>query len=143
MHVEGLTEAIRAMEELGLKTPVELRDELGKIGEKVAEGARGEAVLKGDVYHGVPTDHGDPGRRPGDLANKIKVYPGGPYKVIVREYSKTRSRKYPGGYAYPARIEYGDGGVRAFMRPAAELMQPVAEEMVSLMMDRIVESEGF
>ena len=143
MHVEGLTEAIRAMEEIGLKTPIELQAELGVIGERVAEGARGEAVLKGDVYHGTPTDHGDPARRPGDLANKIKVYPGGPYKVIVREYSKTRSRRYPGGYPYPTRIEYGDGGVRAFMRPAAQLMQPVAEQMVSDMMDQITESEGF
>jgi len=143
MHVEGLTEAIRAMEEVGLKTPPEFMAELRLIGDKVAEGARGEAVLKGDVYHGVPTDHGDPSRRPGDLANKIKTYSGGPMRVIVREYSRTRSRKYPGGYPYPSRIEYGYGGVRAFMRPAAVLMQPVAEEMAAGMMDRIIESEGF
>ena len=143
VRVHGLDEAMVAFTEIGGKTPVELRDKLMDIAERVAEAARGEAAMKGLFYKGAG-DHGDPSTYPGELIDKIRARRGsGRVAARVTEFSSTHTEKYPSGYSYPRRFEYGQGGRRAFMRPAAELMQPVAERMASDMMDEIIDMEGF
>lgn len=140
VEVEGLQEAVAALTGFRTRLRVKLADRLRDGADLTRKAASGEAVLKGDVYHGKPTDHGDPARMPGDLAHKIKVRMASLFTYDVVEYSRTRSRRYPGGYPYPRRIEYGPGG-KAFMEPTARLMTPVVERMVSDMIDELEAEE--
>jgi len=140
IEVEGLQEAVAALTGFRVRMRVRLADTLRDGADLVRKGASGQAVLRGDVYHGKPTDHGDPGRMPGDLAHKIKVQMRSLFTYDVVEYSRTRSRAYPGGYPYPRRIEYGPGG-KAFMAPTARLMSPLVERMVSDMIDELEAEE--
>jgi len=144
IKIEHLDATVRAFDEGAVKQEEETRLTLRAVAERVAEAARGEATLKGDIYHGAG-DHGDPTRHDGDLVHKITVRSagGGGFRLAVVESSRTRTKKYPEGYPYPRRLEYGNGGARAFMAPAAELMTPVANQMFDDMTDHVWESEGF
>jgi hypothetical protein len=141
IRIDGATATAREFQNLSLRVPDRLRDTLEKGASRLRDAAQAEAIGKGDVYAGRG-DHGDPARKPGDLARKISVYRY-PTRFDVVEHSRTRTRLYPGGYAYPRRLEYGGGGARAFMRPAAEKMAPVITVMVDEMLDRLFLEEGF
>jgi hypothetical protein len=141
VHIEGLKETVDALDEIDAELGERLRRELRDIAQTGSDMAAYIAASKGDIYKGVG-DHGDPGRRDGDLVHKIKVkdMPGIAYKVV--EYSRTRTKRYPSGYRYPNRLEYGMSG-RAFMAPMRDAMEPIAVDRLRLMADKLIEEKGF
>ena len=139
VHIEGLNETIRALAELDAEFPTRMRDELKDVAQQGSDMAAFIASSRGDIYHGAG-DHGDPSRRDGDLVAKISVRRAGPDSFAAVEYSTTTTKKYP-RYPYPRRIEYGSPG-RAFMRPMADRMGPIAESRMDLMADRLIEEKG-
>lgn len=116
-----------------------MRDELKDVAQQGSDMAAFIASARGDIYHGAG-DHGDPSRHDGDLVNKISVRKAGADGFAAVEYSTTSTKKYP-RYSYPRRIEYGMSG-RAFMRPMADKMGPIAEARMDLMADRLIEEKG-
>lgn len=140
VHIVGLKEAMTALAELDAEFPHRMRDELKDVAQQGADMAAYIASSRGDVYHGAG-DHGDPSRHDGDLVSKISVRRAGPDAFAAVEYSKTRTQKYPGGYPYPRRIEYGMSG-RAFMRPMSDRMGPIAQARLDLMADLLIEEKG-
>jgi hypothetical protein len=95
----------------GLKR--ELQGKLRVIGREVAEQAKQVAEfrrLRGEE----PFD-----KHQGALiARIIPTVRGG--SVFIRDSARTVSAKYPQGYNYPARYEYGQGGSRSFLRDGLE-----------------------
>lgn len=139
IHVEGLREAIHAFEEFDAETPHRLRGELKDVAQQGSDMAAFIATARGDIYHGAG-DHGDPARHDGDLVAKISVRKAGPDGYAAVEYSTTSTKKYP-RYSYPRRIEYGTPG-RAFMRPMADRMGPIAQARLDLMIDTLIAEKG-
>lgn len=140
VHIEGLKEAVAKLSEFDAELPEKMRGGLKDLAAQGSDMAAFIASSKGDVYKGAG-DHGDPARHDGDLVQKISVRRAGPDSFAVVEYSRTRTKKYPGGYSYPRRLEYGAGG-RAFMRPMRDRMEPIATESMTMMIDRLIEEKG-
>jgi hypothetical protein len=140
VHVEGLDSALRALDEFGGEAPGRVRAEMRQVAEQGSNMAAFIAASRGDVYAGAG-DHGDPARRDGDLVAKISVRLAGRDRFAVTEFSRTRTKKYPGGYPYPRRIEFGLPG-RAFMGPMAKRMEPIARERLTGTIDALIAEKG-
>ncbi|MEW6582734.1 MAG: hypothetical protein AB1416_08240, partial [Actinomycetota bacterium] len=57
----------------------------------------------------------------------------------VRVSARRRSPRWPGGYPYPARIEYGGGGVRAFLHPAIAAKEQEVRRHMEGVLDHIAD----
>lgn len=111
--MEGLDGLVRAFGRLDKGLRRELQKELKEIGRIVAEEAKGIAEFK--RLRGED-DPGDP--HPGQLIARIQPSVRGA-SVYIRDTAASSSGRYP-KYNYPARLEYEQGGRRAFLRPALD-----------------------
>lgn len=107
--VEGLRDLMRSLKEMDKTTRKEVRAKLREVGKIVADEAKSQASSKMTS-------------RSGNLIRLIKVSVTQRSVSIVAGAMK-RSPKYPSGYNYPRRHEYGSGGKRAFMNPALDEKQ--------------------
>lgn len=122
--VEGLRDLMRTLKQMDTTTRRQVRAKLRSVGTIVADGARSIAGSKMTP-------------RSGELVRKIRVSVTQRSVAVVARALK-RSPKYPGGYNYPKRHEFANGGARAFMLPALEEKQ---EEVVQRFEDILDELE--
>jgi hypothetical protein len=117
--VRGLNELVRDFGRLekGLKT--EVQSEIRGLVAIVAGEAR---TIAGRKFQS----------QTGDAIQHIKTSVRGGRGFIVEDAEHR-------GYPYPRRLEYENGGVRAFMRPALEAMHDDVERELGLMLDRLFE----
>ena len=127
--VRGLQELDRAFGRFQGDLRKELRAELRRVGEPVAETARGLVQANGLVQSGK-------------LLNSIRLSVRGG-SLFIRDTAVRRSPKYPDGYSYPSRMEYGKGGARAFLRPAVEQDTEMVVEALDRMLGRLANDNGF
>jgi HK97 gp10 family phage protein len=121
--VEGLRDLMRALKEMDKTTRKEVRAKLREVGKIVADEAKSQATSKMT-------------QRSGNLVRSIKVSVTQRSVSIVAGALK-RSAKYPSGYNYPKRHEYGSGGKRAFMNPALEDKQEEVIERFEEILDEL------
>jgi hypothetical protein len=134
--VEGVDELVATFRRIDRRIARGLQDEIRGTARDVAAIARRIATEKG---LGSP---GRSGRGTGDLVNHIKVRVRGGSAFIVEDVRRV-SAKYPAGYPYAKVYEYGSGGVRAFMHPAAREAAPLVMERTSRLIDRVISGEAF
>ncbi len=79
--------------------------------------------------------------RGGHMADTIKAATSGP-RAVVRVDRKRVSPKYPGGYAYPRRLEFEGGGVRAFIGPALQAKRGEVADRFGVMLDHLASTYG-
>jgi hypothetical protein len=135
IRIEGLRELQRAFRRIDEKVATEMRHELLAIAEMVAETARQYAVGRGLV----DDEHAPPG---GGLVDAIKPRALGA-AAMVADSARRVSAKYPGGYNYPARYEFENGGARSFMRPAVDHDEARSLLLLEGFLGRIGREEGF
>jgi hypothetical protein len=124
VRTHGLDQLVRDFGKLERELKKELQDELRQIADKVAERAKAHAVREGLV-------------RSGKLVRSIK--PG----IRSRSIAVVRASATNKGFRYPALYEYGKGGVRSFLKPAAEAMHDETARAVEDMLDRLSSRAGF
>ena len=119
LQVEGLAQLQRDLNKVNKTAKGEVRDGLKDVGQIVADKAKFIAAANG--LRGTT----------GNLISKIKptVRQQG---VFVEAKAKKKSKKYPGGYRYPAIYEFDPRRARPFLWPAAE----TSEAQVERAMDR-------
>jgi hypothetical protein len=78
--------------------------------------------------------------RTGKMRASIKGAASG-NRAVVRVTARRASKKYPGGYPYPRRIEYGQGG-EPFIGPALEATRPEVERRMGYVLDDVAEIWG-
>lgn len=115
----------------------ELRRDLRKIDKTlwkgVAEGIKDAAqIVAREAEKRAPVG------RTGLLKSKIRPRIKGDTGLVVA-LARRKSKKYPKGYPYAKRIEYQDGGVRGFLRPALIAKQADVERRLSYVLDDIAE----
>lgn len=99
-----------------------VRARLREVGRMVATEAKAQAEARGL-------------RKSGELIRRIRPRVG-TRSVQVIAAAMRRSPAYPAGYNYPRRHEYGQGGRRAFLRPAlAEKREEAVAEFGRLLDD--------
>lgn len=129
IEVEGLQQTLRAFGRIEKGMRKELRKQLVEIAGVVAETARSIAEQKGLHESGALIARIHPGMR--------SSY------AYVADTARRKSRKYPGGFNYPAVYEYGHGRARAFLEPAAKQDEEKAVTLVEGMLDRLTSQAGF
>ncbi len=107
--VEGFRPLMQAIRRLEPTLRKGMQAKLRSVGQIVADEAKATARRKG-LY--------DTGKLVRSIRPKVATQ-----SVAIVAGAMRRSRKYPQGYNYPKRYEYGEGGARAFMRPALEAKQ--------------------
>jgi hypothetical protein len=128
IQVEGWRELARTFGRLSAELRAELRAEMLEVAGMVADAAKQIAEQKGLRESGRLID----GIRPGTRNTT----------AVIRDRAKRISRKYPAGYPYPARYEYGDRD-RPFLRPAVEEKRDEVVAMLEQMLDRLAGLTGF
>ncbi len=115
-----LVKAIRKMEPVLRK---EMRVKLRAAGQVVSDEAKAEARRQG-LYD------------TGKLVRSIRIaLRARSVRVVVG--AKRKSWKFPKGYNYPKRYEYGQGGKRAFLRPALAAKQEEAVQKFAEILDEL------
>lgn len=112
--VTGLHELMKALRNMDKAQRREVALKLRAVGEVVAEQARANVRAKTVT-------------RTGRLlrAVGVRVFQR---SIAVVAAAKAKSRKYPRGYNYPRRLEYGFGGRFTFLRPALKAKQAEAAQ---------------
>lgn len=113
VHVEGLDGLVSGFGRVDKGLKRELQRKLKDVGRIVADQAKAVAEfrrLRGEE----PYD-----KHQGALIARIQPSVRGG-SVFIRDSARTVSTKYPGGFNYPARLEFEHGGSRSFMRDGLE-----------------------
>lgn len=129
VEVEGVRELDRALRRADREARKSLRAELKAAAGVVAAEAQAVAAARG---LGRP---GRSGRGAGRLVRSIK--PGLQGSGAVVRVGANRA-----GYPYPAVYEFGRGGARAFLRPAAERKQGEVRERAEDAMQAAIRKAG-
>lgn len=77
----------------------------------------------------------------GAMKASVKAFASG-NRAGVRVNARRVSAKYPSGYRYPRRIEFGKGGARAFVGPALEAKRPDVMRRLGYVIDDVAEIFG-
>lgn len=118
VEIQGLREFRRALRQIDPKLTVGITVALRDAAQIVATAARRRAP-----------------KRSGRMAVSTRPYARG-LEAGVRTTATRVSPAYPAGYPYPKRIEFENGGARAFLAPALEENQDrVARRMEFLLSD--------
>jgi hypothetical protein len=120
--VEGLAEFRRDLRRMDPALAKGLRESIKDAARIVAEEAESRA----------------PVGRTGLLKSKIRPRVKGDTGLVVA-LAKRKSPKYPSGYPYAKRIEYQDGGVRGFLRPALVAKQDEVIERMDKILDDLAD----
>lgn len=123
IQIEGLRELDRALARMDAGLRKELQAKLRGVAEVAAGAARTIAASKG-----LEDDRPPPG---GGLIDTIKPF-ATRGSAGFRVTAKRASRGYPGGYAYPRRLEYGG---HQFARPAIVATSPYMRRQVIGVLD--------
>ncbi|MFZ9987489.1 MAG: hypothetical protein ACO3HV_07045 [Candidatus Nanopelagicales bacterium] len=118
LRVEGLAALQRDLNRVNKTAKGEVRDGLKEVGRIVSDQAQLIAMAKGL-------------NKTGQLVRRI-VPTVRQQGVFVEAKAKKKSKKYPGGYRYPAIYEFDPRRARPFLWPAAE----TSEAQVERAMDR-------
>ncbi|MBT9154752.1 MAG: hypothetical protein DDT39_01431 [Firmicutes bacterium] len=115
-----MMKAVRKMEPVMRK---EMRTRLKTAGQIVSDEAKAQARQQGLVATGKLVRS----IRVGLRARSVSIVVG----------AKRKSRKFPKGYNYPKLHEYGDGGKRAFLRPALAVKREDAVKKFIEVLDEV------
>ena len=126
VYVEGLAELTASFTMLAPEAKRNLLRELKNVGEIVAVDAKAHA----------------PVGKTGRLRSQIKPARRGS-SVLVQDAEKKVSPRYPSGFPYPRRIEFEQGGARAFLRPALQRQRVRVEEATKLYFEEAARESGF
>jgi len=129
VQVQGLDALLAAFKQLGEGLPHELSAGLRTVARDVANDAK--AIAKANGLHAS-----------GNLIDHITTSVRGTVAYIV-DNARRVSPKYPSGYLYPAVYEFGHGGARAFLHPAAERDQDKIVAGLEPLVDRLIAQAGF
>jgi hypothetical protein len=113
----------------------EFRRDLRRIDPVLVKGLR-EGIKDAARIVATEAEGRAPVGRTGLLKSKIRPRVKGDIGLVVA-LAKRKSPKYPSGYPYAKRIEYQDGGVRGFMRPALLAKQDEVIERLDQVLDDV------
>lgn len=126
--VEGVGDLLRAFGSIDKGLRRELRLELLDVANIAAGKARAIAEQKG--LHAT-----------GALIDRIHAGARASYAYIT-DTARRASPAYPQGFNYPAVYEYGHGGARAFLTPAAITSEDDVISGVESLLDRLTRAAG-
>lgn len=115
VRIEGLADFRRDLRRINPELNKGVREALKRAVEPVASEARAKAP-----------------KRSGRLASSIKPFTKGNVAGVAVTARDRRT-----GYRYPRRIEFADGGRRAFLAPAVERKAPEVERALEGLLDDI------
>ena len=130
VFIRGLGELTKTIRKLEKGARKEVRSKLRGVGDVIAEQAKANARAQG--LEGSYKRR--KGKTPGRLVRQIrpKLHSS---RISIQATARTKSDRYPAGYNYPARHEFGDGKKRAFLFPALEQKREAAFREMEKVMD--------
>ncbi|MBT9134597.1 MAG: hypothetical protein DDT38_01336 [Firmicutes bacterium] len=121
--LDGFKELMRAIRKMEPTLRKEMRVRLKTAGQIVSDEAKARARGQG-LY------------ATGKLVRSVRVgLRARSVDIVVG--ARRKSRKFPKGYNYPKRYEYGEGGKRAFLRPALAAKREEAVQEFAKILDEL------